>query len=149
LNRPGVIRHGGLVALWGASGWRGLLIEGPSGAGKSDLALRALDEGFRLVADDRVELWVSQGRLFGAAPQVLRDLLEVRGVGVVHEPALPFAEVALIARCGSPERLPEPQSVDELGVAIPLLVVDPREPSAPAKLRRAFGAFDAGFKRRI
>ena len=53
-------------------GWRGALIEGPSGAGKSDLALRALDAGFRLVADDRVVVWTSGGRLFGRAPDAAR-----------------------------------------------------------------------------
>jgi serine kinase of HPr protein (carbohydrate metabolism regulator) len=144
-----MIRHGGLVALRGASGWRGVLIEGPSGAGKSDLALRALEHGFRLVADDRVVLWISGGRLFGCAPDPLENLIEVRGLGVVEEPALPFVEVALIARCGAPERLPDPQVEDVLGVGTPLVIVDAREPSAPAKLRRALHAFDAGYKRRI
>jgi serine kinase of HPr protein (carbohydrate metabolism regulator) len=144
-----LIRHGGLVALHGASGWRGVLIEGPSGAGKSDLALRALAQGFRLVADDRVELWVSGGRLFGRAPDALQNLIEVRGLGVVEEPALPFAEVVLIARCGAPERLPEAQTQDVLGVRTPLVIVNAKEPSAPAKLSRALHAFDAGYKRRI
>ena len=144
-----MIVHAGLIALLGASGWRGVLVEGPSGAGKSDLALRALDLGFRLVADDRAELWRSGGRLFGRAPDALAGLIEVRGLGVVREPALAFAEVALLVRSGTPERLPEAASVSMLGVTIPLMVVDCLEASAPAKIRRALHVFDAGFKKRI
>jgi serine kinase of HPr protein (carbohydrate metabolism regulator) len=65
-----MILHAGLVALRLAGFWRGALICGPSGAGKSDLALKALDAGFRLVADDRV-VWPrprSPGRI-GRGPR--------------------------------------------------------------------------------
>ncbi len=48
-----MILHAGLVALRLEGVWRGALIAGPSGVGKSDLALRAIEAGFRLVADDR------------------------------------------------------------------------------------------------
>ena len=51
-----MVRHAGLIALWDAGVWRGALIEGVSGAGKSDLMLRALQAGWTLVADDRVEI---------------------------------------------------------------------------------------------
>ena len=149
----GVIRHAGLIAARqdGPSGgrWRGVLIEGRSGAGKSDLALRALDHGFRLVADDRVLLWVAQGRLFGRAPDALAGLLEVRGLGVIAVSALPLAEVALIVQCGAPERMPEPQAEHLLGVAVPRVEVDPRTASAPAGLRRALTHFDEAINRRI
>ena len=60
-----MILHAGLVARRQDGYWRGVLIEGASGAGKSDLALRALDHGFRLVADDRVVVWASGGALYG------------------------------------------------------------------------------------
>ena len=133
-----MIVHAGLIAVRQGGIWRGVLIEGPSGAGKSDLALRALDEGFRLVADDRASLWVSQG-----------GLLEIRGLQVVRVPALALAEVALVARCGVPERIPEPRFAEILGVRIPLVEIDPREASAPAKLRRALSHFDEAHKRRI
>jgi serine kinase of HPr protein (carbohydrate metabolism regulator) len=149
----GLVRHAGLIAARddGPRGgrWRGVLIEGPSGAGKSDLALRALEHGFRLVADDRVLLWVAEGRLFGRAPDALAGLIEVRGLGVVAVPALPLAEVCLLARCGAPERLPDPAFEDLLGVAVPRVEVDPRLASAPAGLRRALSHFDEAPKRRI
>jgi serine kinase of HPr protein (carbohydrate metabolism regulator) len=148
-----VIRHAGLIAvraaLPGGGPWRGVLIEGPAGCGKSDLALRALSEGFALVADDRVLLWTCDGRLFGRAPDALVGLLEVRGLQVVGVPALPLADVALVARCGAAERIPAPRFTEILGLAIPLLDIDPREASAPAKLRRALSHFDAAHKKRI
>ena len=143
------IRHAGLIAARLGGFWRGVLIQGPAGAGKSDLALRALQQGFVLAADDRVLLWACAGRLFGRAPDTLQGRLEVRGVGVVTLAALPFAEVALVARCGPAERIPEPSFAEFLGVCVPCLDVDPREPSAPAKLRRALSHFDLGGKRRI
>lgn len=144
-----MIRHAGLVARRDGGLWRGVLIEGPSGAGKSDLALRALDHGFRLVADDRVEVWADAGRLFGRAPGTLRGLIEVRGVGVVPVSPIAFCEIALVARPGMPERMPDPATETILGVAVPLLAVMPFEHSAPAKLSRAMEAFDAAHKRRI
>jgi serine kinase of HPr protein (carbohydrate metabolism regulator) len=143
------IRHAGLIAARVGGYWRGVLIEGPSGAGKSSLALRALDHGFRLVADDRVILWVSGGRLYGRAPDVLAGLLEVRGLGVIPTPALPLAENALVARCGTPERLPEPRTEQLLGVEVPRVEVDPHHMAAPAGLRRALSHFDEPGKRRI
>jgi serine kinase of HPr protein (carbohydrate metabolism regulator) len=144
-----LIRHAGLIAARLGGAWLGVLIEGPAGAGKSDLALRALDQGFSLVADDRVTLWACEGRLFGAAPDTLAGLLEVRGLDVIRLTARPLAEVALVARCGVPERIPEADSSEILGVSVPLIELDPREASAPAKLRRALSHFDAAHKRRI
>ena len=144
-----MIRHAGLIAQRLGGVWRGVLIEGPAGAGKSDLALRALGEGFSLVADDRVLLWTCEGRLFGRAPDALSGLLEIRGLDVVRVAALPLAEVALIARSGAPERIPEPAFAELLGISRPLIVIDPQLASAPAKLSRALSHFDAAHKRRI
>ena len=145
----GSIFHAGLIAARVRGFWRGVLIEGPSGAGKSDLALRALSEGFSLVADDRAILWLSEGRLFGRAPDALFGRLEVRGLQVIQVPAIRLTEVMLVARCGSPERIPDRQSAEILGVHVPRIELDPREASAPAKLRRALSHFDAADKRRI
>ena len=144
-----MIVHAGLIALRLRGFWRGVLIEGPSGAGKSDLALRALAEGFQLVADDRVLLWISGGRLFGRAPDVLRGALEVRGLDVVAMPVVAMAEVILVARAGAGERIPDVQSVAVLELPIPLIELDLRELSAPAKLSRALSLFDGADKRRI
>lgn len=135
-----MIRHAGLVARRVGGLWRGVLIEGASGAGKSDLALRALEEGFRLVADDRVVTFASEGRLYGRAPDPLKGLVEVRGFGIVAEPALPFAEIALLVRCvddpARVERLPQPRTERLLGLDLPAFELWPLEPAAPAKIGR-------------
>ena len=144
-----MIVHAGLIAARRNGVWRGVLVEGPSGAGKSDLMLRAMEAGFRLIADDRVLLWTSAGRLFGRAPDTLAGLMEVRGVGVARFEALPLDEVALVVRAGTPERVPDPAFADILGLQVPLAVLGLGESSAPAKLSHALASFDARAKRRI
>jgi serine kinase of HPr protein (carbohydrate metabolism regulator) len=135
-----MIRHAGLIARRIGGLWRGALIEGPSGVGKSDLALRAVESGFRLVADDRATVFVSGGRLHGVAPAPLVGLLEIRGLGVVSQPAIAVAQVSLIVRCiDTPlgvERLPEPRFETILGVDVPVFDLWPLEPAAPVKIRR-------------
>ncbi|MBT9470965.1 MAG: HPr kinase/phosphorylase [Pseudomonadota bacterium] len=132
-----MIHHAGLIATYMAGAWRGVLIEGVSGCGKSDLALRMLDHGFRLVADDRVLAWNCEGVLFGRAPDALANLIEVRGLGICAEPALRFCRIVLAARCEPVERLPDPAFNEYAGLSIPLISIAPLEASAPAKLRRA------------
>jgi serine kinase of HPr protein (carbohydrate metabolism regulator) len=135
-----VIRHAGLLARQIAGDWLGVLIEGPSGSGKSDLALRALDAGWSLVADDRTLLWASGGRLFGRAPDALAGLIEARGLGVLPEPRRPFAEVRLIVHCVPAEtvqRLPEEATETLSGIVLPRVRLDALEGSAAAKLGRA------------
>ena len=137
-----MIRHAGLIARHVAGTWRGALIEGPSGGGKSDLALRALDQGFLLVADDRTLVFVSGGRLYGRAPDPLAGLIEARGLGVLCQPYRRFCRVDLLVRCvdrpQAVERLPEPLSEVIEGVSTPVLDLWPLEPAAPAKIRRVF-----------
>lgn len=135
-----MIRHAGLIALRHGGDWRGVLIEGPSGSGKSDLALRALAEGFRLVADDRVLVWASGGATFGRAPDALAGLHESRGAGVLPQTALPFAPVVAAVRCETSaeavERVPSGQTLDLPGGPVPLRALWPFDRAAPAKLRR-------------
>lgn len=132
-----MIAHAGLVALRDSGGWRGALIQGTSGAGKSDLALRCLDEGFRLVADDRVLIWACGGELYGRAPETLLGRMEARGLGVLAEPALGFCRIVLSVQCGAPERLPEPSLGEFHELKLPQMTLAALESSAPAKLRRA------------
>jgi serine kinase of HPr protein (carbohydrate metabolism regulator) len=135
-----VIRHAGLIALRLGRDWRGVLIEGPSGSGKSDLALRAMGEGFRMVADDRVVVWASGGRTFGRAPDTLHALMETRGAGVLPVSALPFCPIVLAVRCeASPEaveRMPPVEALDLPAGPIPIRSLWPFDRAAPAKLRR-------------
>lgn len=135
-----MIRHAGLITRLDGGAWRGVLVEGPSGAGKSDLMLRALDAGWSLVADDRVMLWTSAGRLYGRPPPTLDGLMEIRGLDVVATPGRAFTRIVLAADCVNPEqieRLPDPRTISLLGQAIPQFALAALESSAPAKLARA------------
>ena len=77
---PRVSIHAGLIEVYG----EGVLIKGKSGVGKSETALELIKRGHRLVADDLVEIRrVSHKTLVGAAPDVIRHLIEIRGVGFV------------------------------------------------------------------
>lgn len=135
-----MILHGGLIARPGPKGWQGVLIQGASGSGKSDFALRCLHIGFRLVADDRVLTWISGGRVFGRAPDNLSGLMELRGLGVRPISARPMAPVDLWIRLGTPERLPDLETVTHLGVEIPQMILSGLENSAPLKLTHALDA---------
>jgi hypothetical protein len=64
----------------------GVLILGNSGQGKSDLALRLIDRGAKLVADDRCDIWFDRGRLWCRPPENLAGKLEVCGIGIVERP---------------------------------------------------------------
>jgi len=76
-----VHEHGVLMDVFGL----GVLITGASGVGKSELALELLSRGHGLVADDSVELArVAPNVLDGRCPLVLRDFLEVRGLGLLN-----------------------------------------------------------------
>ena len=117
-----------------------VLIRGPSGSGKSDLALRLMDSGAVLVADDQTLLSAESGRLFASPPDTIAGLIEVRGLGVVRVAYCPRAPVCLavtLVATGEVERLPEREHDTLLGVPVPLARLAPFEASAPAKVRLA------------
>ena len=116
------------------------LLRGASGAGKSDLALRLIDLGAELVADDQVLLDSQAGRLLARPPETLAGMIEVRGVGIVvlaHRASAPVALVVDLVPDEQVERLPEPQTTLLLGVTLPLLRLSPWPASAAAKVRLA------------
>lgn len=116
--------HAACVEWLGA----GILIRGKSGAGKSDLALRLIDAGAALVADDQVLL--ENG--IASAPARLQGLLEVRGLGIVRLPFVKKTAVVLtIDLCSADEieRLP-----DRFGG---IMRLDPFCASAVAKIKLA------------
>jgi hypothetical protein len=84
----------------------GVLLFGPSGAGKSDIALRLIARGAKLVADDRTELFLEKGRLFGRAPKSIAGLLEVRGVGILRLPVAARAPIVLAVNLTGEKRVP-------------------------------------------
>ena len=82
---PRETRHGVLVEVHG----EGMLITGDSGVGKSETALELIKRGHRLIADDAVEiLRTSRSTLEGRAPEMIRNFMELRGLGVVDVQSL-------------------------------------------------------------
>jgi HPr kinase/phosphorylase len=114
---PRVLRHGVLLDLYGL----GVLIEGSSGIGKSECALDLIARGHRLVSDDVVEVRrIGTERLIGDAPELLREHLEIRGLGIINIRDL-FGVSAISAAKTIDlsirlERWEEASEVDRLGI---------------------------------
>ena len=73
--------HGVLVDIYGM----GVLITGKSGVGKSETALELVKRGHRLVADDSVEIYQEdEETLIGYSPDLIKHLLEIRGLGIIN-----------------------------------------------------------------
>ncbi|RNF86042.1 HPr(Ser) kinase/phosphatase [Montanilutibacter psychrotolerans] len=78
---PRITMHGVFMEIYSI----GVLITGESGSGKSELALELVTRGHRLVADDAPEFTqIAPDVLDGTCPEMLQDLLEVRGLGVLN-----------------------------------------------------------------
>lgn len=119
---------------------KGVLLMGPPGSGKSDLALRLIDGGARLVADDRTDLVLNDDKLTARAPKELAGKIEVRGIGIVALDTVQDIPVALViemAPAEELERIPDPASFEVLGARIPRVRLDPFQASATAKVRVA------------
>lgn len=129
-----------------ASG-RAVLLRGPPGSGKSDLALRLIDRGWCLVADDQVAIELRAGRLVARPPDAIAGRMEVRGLGIVALPHMDEATVVLVIDLVAPEaieRLPEPARCALAGADLPLLRLAAFEASAVAKVRLAAEAAGGG-----
>ena len=128
-----LVVHGTCVAVNG----KGLLLRGPSGCGKSDLALRLVDRGALVVADDLTCLNLKGEGVVAtipAAAEAQRGVMEIRGIGLVHVPHAPEAPLCLVIDLAAhAERFPEPQTLDILGAMIPHLTLNPFEASAAIK----------------
>jgi len=121
-------------------GGHAVLIRGPSGSGKSDLALRLMDQGAQLVADDQSGLSAENGRLFVSCPPAIAGMLEVRGLGILrlpHRERVPLALVVDLVAAKDVERLPEPSRAAFLGIQVPRVALCAFEGSTPAKVRLA------------
>ena len=76
---PRTTEHGVLLEIYG----QGVMITGDSGVGKSEVAMELIMRGHRLVADDAVDLKRISNQLIGAAPEMIRYYMELRGIGVI------------------------------------------------------------------
>jgi HPr kinase/phosphorylase len=117
----------------------GVLITGESGLGKSELGLELISRGNGLVADDAVDLYrINQATIEGRCPEILQNLLEVRGIGLLDIRAI-FGETAVRRRMRLKmivhlvrketmereyERIPyEPLTQDVLGIPVRKVVI--------------------------
>jgi HPr kinase/phosphorylase len=78
----------------------GVLVVGESGIGKSECALELIDRGHRLVADDVVELMRTADALVGSSPDLTRNHMEIRGVGVLN-----IKDLYGVSSIGTPRRV--------------------------------------------
>ena len=78
---PKITRHGVLMEVYG----EGVLLVGESGIGKSEVAMELIKRGHRLIADDAVEIRkIGTNRLVGSAPELIRNYIELRGIGIIN-----------------------------------------------------------------
>lgn len=131
--------HCSCVAIDG----RAILIGGRSGTGKSDLALRLIDRGAALVSDDYTIVRRARDQLIASAPETIRGMIEVRGVGLIELEPLADVPVALFIDLDrAPERLPDLDDKRMVaGVALPTIGLNAHEDSAPFKVEAALKLF--------
>lgn len=155
-ENPRALVHATSVLLAGAAKpFKGpehaaVLIMGPPGSGKSDLALRLIERGARLIADDQTALFVQDGQVYAEAPPPIRGMLEMRGLGVITLEAAGPAPLGLAVEIDPQHdiaRMPEPAYYTQpaaLGAAarVPLIRLKPFEASAPTKVAAAASAFE-------
>lgn len=128
--------YGTCIAIDG----RAVLLRGPTGSGKSDLALRIVEAGGRLVADDQTILMREHDSLIATCPDPISGQIEVRGVGIVPVATVRRAPLAMVMDLVPGEqvdRFPELRYCHYLEIDIPLLNIAPFEVSAAAKVRIA------------
>ena len=133
---PSISRHAGLMDIYGV----GILLMGDSGVGKSETALELVKRNHRLVADDVVEIVkLSDNQLIGQSPEVIRHMMEIRGLGIIDVRTLygigavlveKSIELAVNLELGDPmniDRLGLTQEyITLLGVKIPIITVPVR-----------------------
>lgn len=129
--------HASCIAIEKAA----ILLWGPSGCGKSDLALRLIERGAVLVADDYTELVEKDGEILAFCPKSIQGKMEVRGVGILDFPSIQGIPVKVVIDL-SPEkeisRLPveKIEPPPEIPNTVPCFRLRAFEASAPFKIKK-------------
>lgn len=128
--------HASTVAMDGLA----VLIRGPSGAGKSDLALRLLDAGAELIADDYTDIRREGARLIASVPASIAGRMEMRGLGIMpvaYRAEAPLGLCLDLVGRDAVDRMPDPDHVSFQDVKLPRLKLDAFAASTPAKVKYA------------
>lgn len=129
-----ILLHGSAVRFCG----KGILILGPSASGKSDLALRLIDAGAILIADDQVRITLEGNRLQAAPHDRIAGLISLRGIGIMRTPFVE-APLDLAVDLQSSDKVHDPLPnltiTSWLGVGLPKIALDSSAPSAVARIR--------------
>ena len=128
--------HGTSVSIDGD----GVLFRGPPGSGKSDLALRMINFGAQLVSDDQVCLTRRNDNIFMSSPPIIRNSMEVRGIGIVNSIAQKEAPLILVLNMlpnNVANRMPIWHFCTFLDIKVPAVEFAPFEISAHLKVKLA------------
>lgn len=122
---------------------RGVLIEGEPGTGKSSLALALVDRGAKLVGDDSLLIEALDGKLWAHPHPATEGLLEVRNLGLLPQPVLQEAAVALVLRLddAAPRFIDAAESCSILGIPLPLVQLWPGSPVLHLKAELALARY--------
>jgi len=118
-----------------------VFFRGLSGSGRSDLAFRLIERGHKLICDDQVSFTNRKGEIYAGAVEANAGLLEVRGVGLVKYPyevvPHPLRLIVDLVRRDDVPRMPDWNTTDILGVAIPTLALHAFDASVAVKVTKA------------
>ena len=126
--------HASCVAI----GNTGVLLRGASGSGKSDLALRLINDGAMLVADDQVHLKSVSGKLIASPHNALAGKIEIRGCGIIDLPYRKTVAIGLVVDLEERDdipRLPEIIACNFYGHRLPVYRLHGFDISCAIKIR--------------
>lgn len=138
-----LVRQAVCIAIDGC----GILIEGAPCTGKSNLALALIDRGADLVGDDGVLLTVEDKRLIAHPHPRIRELLEVRNLGLLHFPCRDDVPVALVIVLDpqAPRYIEQPEILEIAGVPLPLVRIWPQDHPPAIKVELALRHYGLRF----
>ncbi len=118
----------------------GVMLCGPSASGKSDLGIRLIENGAKLVADDRTVLTLDNKKVLASVPKEISGKMEIRGLGIITIDVVVKTHLSMVVELVNAKdikRYPVKKNIDLLGVTLPLIHLYAFEASAPVKIRRA------------
>lgn len=118
---------------------KGIMILGESSSGKSDLALRLImQKNAKLIADDRTEIAIKNGKIIASCPQNIKNMMEIRGIGIINMKAKKNTTISLVVELVKSreeiERLPAKETFMFADACVEKIRLYPFDCSAPDKV---------------